>query len=66
MAGDGKLTGNPGEDAADRPGGQPAADMIELRLTGEQIDLLRREGEVGRSRRARCCSGRETAATTSS
>jgi thioredoxin reductase (NADPH) len=42
MAGD----GNPGEDAADRLGGQPAADMIELRLTGEQIDLLRREGEV--------------------
>jgi len=46
MAGDGKLTGTPGEDAADRPGGQPAADMIELRLTGDQIDLLRREGEV--------------------
>ena len=46
MAGDGKLTGTPGEGAADGPGERPAADMVELRLTGEQIALLRREGEV--------------------
>src|SRR5215469_1506875 len=46
MAGDGDLTGPPGEGAAEDPGHRPAADVIELRLTDEQIDLLRREGEV--------------------
>jgi thioredoxin reductase (NADPH) len=44
MSGD--LTGTSGEGAADGPAKRPAADMVELRLTGEQIALLRREGEV--------------------
>ena len=46
MAGDSDLTGAPGAGPADGPGHRPAADVIELRLTGEQIGLLRREGEV--------------------
>ena len=46
MASDGEPTGTPGGGAADGPGGRPAADMVELRLTGEQIALLRREGQA--------------------
>ena len=43
---DDDLTGTSGEGAADGPGERPAADVVELRLTGEQIALLRREGAV--------------------
>jgi hypothetical protein len=35
-----------GAGVADGPGHRPPADIVELRLTGEQIGLLRREGEV--------------------
>src|SRR5215472_11800857 len=38
--------GGPGEGAAADGGYTPAASQVKLRLTGEQIDLLRREGEV--------------------
>src|SRR5215831_13432317 len=48
MAGEGGAVGRLGEDAAADLGYTSAAGQLELRLTGEQIDLLRREGEVRR------------------
>jgi thioredoxin reductase (NADPH) len=48
MAGESGPLGGPGEGAAADWGYSPAASQVELRLTGEQIGLLRREGEVRR------------------
>jgi len=42
MAGEGGPAGRLGEDMAADWGYTPAAGQVELRLTGEQIDLLRR------------------------